>query len=75
MTIILSAMAGSTLADPVGVGQPTPHKFHECTNCHSEDPDLCITKNCREGTVCVGREGAFDDGQLWVSAHCINDPA
>lgn len=71
----LVAAVASVALGQVGVGGPIPVGSIECSNCHSEDPDLCVRRFCDENTVCVPKEGEFDDGTLWVSVHCIGTPA
>lgn len=72
--VVFSMAIGSVLAGPIPVGDSKPVETVECTNCHSEDPDLCATRTCPEGSVCVGIEGAFDNGGLWVDVICMPSP-
>jgi len=45
---------------------------HTCENCHSEDQDLCSTRECSSDEVCSGKEGKTVTGAPWVEATCVN---
>jgi|GEM_PF-5788568 len=52
------------VANAVGNGN------HICTNCHSQDGDLCDSRECSSNEVCSGDEGTLSNGHLWVVATC-----
>ena len=68
-SILLSTVFGAALAGPVS--GPLPVGWFTCSNCHTEDPTLCISISCPpSANACLGSEGVNDDGSLWVSVGC-----
>ncbi|RMH30918.1 MAG: hypothetical protein D6692_00955 [Planctomycetota bacterium] len=68
--VVLSAVCGAIGLAAAGAALALGDGDHTCTNCHSQDADLCDTRVCGSGEVCSGDEGSFRDGSLWVQALC-----